>query len=294
MKLHCFLFCIFSLFSSSYQISIERSQSDELPLLILISFDGFRWDYLENHTLPNFEEYFVRDGVKANRGVKNVFSSVTFPNHWTIATGLYPESHGIVANGMYDTSINKTFYAYGKDDNNTIWFGQNEAAMPIWLLNQLKDKSRRRSGILGTFPGANVPIKNETAFVTFDYALDDKLNWFVKINKFISWFLDDKNAINFGVLYFGQPDETGHEFGPYSNEIANMLKNIDYIVGYLVQKLKYVGLYDRMNIIITSDHGMDTASLDNSLNLNDYVDITKFKAYGGLTQINIFPNDRKF
>jgi len=72
-----------------------------------------------------------------------------------------------------------------------------------------------------------------------------------------------------------------------------MLKNIDYIVGYLVQKLKYVGLYDRMNIIITSDHGMDTASLDNSLNLNDYVDITKFKAYGGLTQINIFPNDPK-
>jgi ectonucleotide pyrophosphatase/phosphodiesterase family protein 5 len=129
--------------------------------------------------------------------------------------------------------------------------------------------------------------------VTFDYALDDKLNWFVKVNQFVSWFLDEKSPINFGVLYFGQPDETGHEFGPYSNEIADLLKNIDYIVGYLVQKLKYVGLYDKTNIIITSDHGMDTASLDKSINLNDYVDITKFKSYGGLTQINIFPNDRK-
>ncbi len=62
--------------------------------LILISFDGFRWDYLENHTLPSLNKYFVNDGVKITKGLKNAFSTVTFPNHFTLATGLYPESHG--------------------------------------------------------------------------------------------------------------------------------------------------------------------------------------------------------
>ena len=62
--------------------------------LILISFDGFRWDYLENNTLPNLNKYFVNDGCKVIKGLKNVFSTVTFPNHFTLATGLYPESHG--------------------------------------------------------------------------------------------------------------------------------------------------------------------------------------------------------
>ena len=60
----------------------------------MISFDGFRWDYLENVTLPNMNEYFVNDGVKVNEGLVNVFPTVTYPNHWTLATGLYPQFHG--------------------------------------------------------------------------------------------------------------------------------------------------------------------------------------------------------
>src|SRR5436853_538726 len=68
--------------------------SDDNPLLILISFDGFRWDYLENHTLPNFQRFFVKEGVKVSGGLLNAFTTVTVPNHWTLATGLYPESHG--------------------------------------------------------------------------------------------------------------------------------------------------------------------------------------------------------
>lgn len=73
---------------------VLNSKPLDTPNLILISFDGFRWDYLENHTLPNFHKYFLKDGVKVSKGLKNAFSTVTFPNHWTLATGLYPESHG--------------------------------------------------------------------------------------------------------------------------------------------------------------------------------------------------------
>jgi predicted AlkP superfamily pyrophosphatase or phosphodiesterase len=75
------------------ELDILNNQNNE-SLLILISFDGFRWDYLENHTLPYLNKYFVEDGVKVKKGLKNAFTTVTFPNHWSLATGLYPESHG--------------------------------------------------------------------------------------------------------------------------------------------------------------------------------------------------------
>jgi predicted AlkP superfamily pyrophosphatase or phosphodiesterase len=73
-----------------------KYDEQNLPNLILISFDGFRWDYLENHTLPFIQKYFVENGAKVNRGIKSAFTTVTFPNHWTLATGFYPESHGII------------------------------------------------------------------------------------------------------------------------------------------------------------------------------------------------------
>jgi predicted AlkP superfamily pyrophosphatase or phosphodiesterase len=285
-------FILFALISIANTKVLDQN-SDKPPLLLLISFDGFRWDYLENYTLNNFQEYFIQNGVKVHTGLRNAFTTVTFPNHWTIATGLYPESHGIVANVIYDNELNETYYDFGPLDNKTEWFGQNQNAVPIWILNQLQGKESRRSGIMGAYPGSNVPIANTTAYVTFDYELESQLNWFRKVDMLVNWYMDDKNPINFGVLYFPEPDDTGHQFGPYSIEISKMIHNCDYVIGYLIQKLKMVGLYDQMNIIITSDHGMDTATEDHSLNLNEYVDISKFNSYGGLTQINIFPHDRK-
>jgi ectonucleotide pyrophosphatase/phosphodiesterase family protein 5 len=118
------------------------------------------------------------------------------------------------------------------------------------------------------------------------------MDWYAKVDKLIEIFIND-NRTNLGVLYFVEPDEIGHEFGPYSNETRFVLQKCDQIVGYLIKRLKEVDLFDYANIIITSDHGMDTASLENSIDLNDSVNISTFKAYGGLTYINIFPNASK-
>lgn len=93
--------------------------------------------------------------------------------------------------------------------------------------------------------------------------------------------------------FFFYSDEVGHEFGPYSKELEAVLHKCDSVIGYLISKLKETNLFQRTNIIVTSDHGMDTASLDKSIDLIDYVDIKKFKSYGGLTQINIFPVNGK-
>ncbi len=194
---------------------------------------------------------------------------------------------------MYDKNLNQTYYDFGPLDNDTNWFGQNPVTMPIWLLNQLAGKTNRRSGIVGAFPGSNVKIANEAAYRTIDYELDDNLNWFVKVDTLISWFKSDVDPINFGVLYFAEPDDTGHQYGPYSDNIKEILYKCDAIIGYLIRRLVVENLFERMNIIITSDHGMDTASVDHAINLVDHVDTSKFESYGGLTQINIFPNNRK-
>jgi predicted AlkP superfamily pyrophosphatase or phosphodiesterase len=87
MKIFILLLLLFITFKK-----IESKTQKEV--LILISFDGFRWDYLENNTLPNFSKYFIKQGSKITKGLINAFSTVTFPNHWTLSTGLTPESHG--------------------------------------------------------------------------------------------------------------------------------------------------------------------------------------------------------
>jgi ectonucleotide pyrophosphatase/phosphodiesterase family protein 5 len=230
---------------------------------------------------------FNRRLVKVSNGIQNVFTTVTFPNHFSLATGLLPESHGIVANVMYDSKLNQTFYDFGKFDNSSQWFGQSNQTLPIWILNE-------KSGIIGGFPGGNVPFLNRTVLYSEDYF--NKLDWFTKVDNLLKLFMLDKmeSRINLGVLYFPEPDETGHTYGPYSNEIKEILLKCDQIIGYLIEKLKELKLFDNMNIIITSDHGMDTASYGNSIDLIDYVDINKFDSYGGLTQINIFPKSCKY
>lgn len=252
--------------------------------LILISFDGFRHDYIEKHQLFYINKYFLSKGVRVKNGLVNAFTTVTFPNHMTLATGLYAETHGIVANSMFDPIINETFYAFGSKDNDTKWFAQNHITMPIWILNQI---NFGKSAIVGGFPGANVPFADHTVFYSEDY--DNKLDWYTKVNRIVDLFINQ--SINFGVLYFPEPDETGHQFGPYSEEIGKVLEKIDTLVGYLMIRLEYSGLLDTINVIITSDHGMDTANYEKSLDLSDYVDINLFNIYGGLTQINIFPKN---
>lgn len=280
------LICVFISICNSFYI-----QNSPIPKLILISFDGFRWDYLENYTLPNIQEYFVNDGVKADRGLKNSFTTVTFPNHWSLATGLYPESHGIVGNIMYDPKLKQVFDAYDTLDNNSIWYGQNKQAIPIWILNQLQySNQNRKSGIVGAYPGSLSRFHNQSVYLQADFNYPDEINWFIKVETLVDWFLNE--GINFGVLYFPEPDDYGHIYGPYNKlEMSKILSRCDYIIGYLIEKLKTSGLFDQINIIITTDHGMESVSEDRATYLDKYVDITKFKSYGGLSYRNIFPND---
>ena len=137
-----------------------NSSSASPPKLLLVSFDGFRADYLQNYEFPHLQN-FIKEGVLVEQ-VKNVFITKTFPNHYSIVTGLYEESHGIVANSMYDVNTKKHFSDH--NDKDPFWWNE---AVPIWVTNQLQDN---RSSAAAMWPGTDVPIHNSTPSYFMNYS----------------------------------------------------------------------------------------------------------------------------
>ena len=268
----------------------------EHPLLLLVSFDGFRWDYLhkvkclKGRQTPNFDK-LIETGVFVQNGVKNAYITKTFPNHFSIVTGLYEESHGVIGNTMYDPKFDKYFNIKNASNvADTFWFDNGEPMYsgfpePIWLTNQnTGGKHPRRSGVM-FWPGSEA--KNMTAyhFMKYDPDLPNK----ERIDTVVNWFATEDNPINLGLLYFSEPDHTGHSVGPDSEAMIDLIVTLDELVGYLVQKLQEGRLWSRMNLIITSDHGM--AEVKEVIALDDIVDKSLYENINGGPVWNILPKE---
>nr|DBA25687.1 TPA: hypothetical protein GDO54_010051 [Pyxicephalus adspersus] len=240
----------------------EATSNRSSPKLILVSFDGFRADYLLNYSMPNLQE-FINDGVLV-REVTNIFITKTFPNHYAIVTGLYAESHGIVANSMFDLKTNQTFNLNDfASKTNPVWWNE---ATPIWVTNQ---RMGRRSGS-AMWPGSDVQIQNTTLSNFLPY--DPNVTFAERVNNITDWFTRPNDPINFATLYFEEPDKSGHKFGPENRKnMSDLLKGIDEHIGVLVSKLKEEKLWDTVNVIITSDHGMAQCSEDRVIVLDNCI-----------------------
>ncbi|KAJ8041854.1 Ectonucleotide pyrophosphatase/phosphodiesterase family member 5 [Holothuria leucospilota] len=238
------------------------SQSRE-KLVLLISFDGFRWDYLNRGLTPTFNK-FASDGGKANYTI-DAFITKTFPNHYTLVTGLYEESHGIVANDIYDPILHERFSLGNLDPK---WWSQN-GQEPIWITNQ------RQGGSSGVVDYPGMDVKFDGMLPNFEY---DAYNETVPFNERIDFTVElfSNESINFAALYFHEPDRTGHLFGPDSKEMNETLKLCDDTMNYLIQKLKDADLYDKINIIVTSDHGMASTDLSQTIFAVDYLNGTVY------------------
>ncbi|XP_075057415.1 bis(5'-adenosyl)-triphosphatase enpp4-like [Mixophyes fleayi] len=232
------------------------------PRLILVSFDGFRADYLSNYSWTNLQG-FIDAGVLVTE-VKNVFITKTFPNHYSLVTGLYAESHGVVANSMYDPATNQTFdVGNSTSKTNPVWWNE---ATPIWVTNQ---RAGRRSGS-AMWPGSNTCIQNTTLSEFLMY--NRNVTFEERVDNITAWFTRADEPINFATLYFEEPDVSGHFFGPEDIEnMTKVLSAVDKHIGYLVSKLKEVKLWDTVNVIITSDHGMAQCSKDRVIVLDNCI-----------------------
>ncbi|XP_068198313.1 chloride intracellular channel protein 5b isoform X3 [Antennarius striatus] len=258
------LFCLYALLLplvSLHSLNKHGVSVAARPKLLLLSFDGFRWDYILRVPTPNFNS-IMNQGVMVEQ-VECTYITKAFPNHYTLVTGLYPETHGIVANEMYDPGLNQSFSMKTGNVYESRWW---EEAVPLWVTIQ---KAGRRSGaamwpgtdvkIHGMFPNRYLPYNASVSFET-------------RVERIIEWFsAPDGEAVDFGLLYWEEPDRSGHDLGPQSSSMDDVIAGIDEKLGFLMNELKKAGLYEKVNLIVTSDHGMAQLSSDKIIELDEYV-----------------------
>ena len=212
---------------------------------------GFRWDYLNRHALPTFNK--LKSAGSHADYIVNSFSTVTFPNHWSIVTGMHEEAHGIVQNVMYDRLMNATFNftaANHTASSDALWFGQNSRVEPIWSTNQRGGAGRRSAA---EWVGSHVPFSNQTiVHIAYNHSTPFRQ----LVDQFVQMLATDSGndpavAVNFGALYFDEPDHTGHLYGPYSSQMSDKLAELDQLLAYLLTQVKEHGLAKQLNIIVT-------------------------------------------
>lgn len=234
----------------------------ERPKLLLVSFDGFRWDYIIQVPMPNFNAV-AKEGVMVEQ-VENTYITKTFPNHYSLVTGLYAESHGIVANEMFDPAFNRSFSMETGSIYEPQWW---EEAEPLWVTIQ---RTGGRSGA-AMWPGSDVKIHG--VFPNRYLRYNASVSFESRVERIIEWFsAPGDESVNFAVLYWEEPDESGHKLGPQNPEMDRVITEIDENLGFLVSELKKAGLYENMNLIVTSDHGMAQLPDEHIIELDQYVD----------------------
>jgi len=263
---------------------------EELSRVLLISLDGFRWDYIDmvnrkGSETPHFQMLIDNGVIVKDPGVQNVFVTKTFPNHYSLVTGLYEESHGIVGNEFYDPVYDETFTIPTMNDIKW-WNGtRGQKVEPVWVTNDVEGGEHHASGVY-FWPGSEVKGMHPRYFVSpFNMSIPFR----ERAKTVAGWFTQANMPINFGVMYYHEPDETGHQHGPDSTEMVQMIVELDERIGYLISVLKEKNIFDELNIILTSDHGMSTMHAD--VYLDDHVNSSLYSFFGGSPIANILPKD---
>ncbi|CAL8070951.1 unnamed protein product [Orchesella dallaii] len=269
--------------------SVPLRNISEHPVILVVSFDGFRYDYLDKVDTPALHE--LKNGGVSVPYMEPVFPTKTFPNHQSIATGLYAESHGIVDNSMYDPLYNKTLSGFVDDPG---FWNYHQDVLPIWIRNEMAGEGRT-SGCL-MWPGSSQPYgpNDDTLPTYYPPQYDGTVPWENRVETVISWITNDTKPANLVFLYFDEPDTHGHAFGPNQNETLEEVSKVDGRAAYLISKLKEAELFDKINLIILSDHGMQEVTQERIVNITDLIDETLLEArYGGTPVMQLIPKEGK-
>jgi predicted AlkP superfamily pyrophosphatase or phosphodiesterase len=230
--------------------------------VVLVSLDGFHPDYLDRPAAPRLRE-LAAHGVRA-RWLLPVAPTLTFPNHYTIVTGLYPAHHGIVGNSIRDTTIG---YPFTIRDSAAVrdprWWGGE----PIWVTAQRQ--GRRTAAYF--WPGSEAPIGgiHPTWYRRFDPTVPNR----ERVDQVLAWLrLPADSAPALVLLYLGDVDEAGHAFGPEAPQTDLAIARVDSAIGRLQDGLAASGLTDLVDLLVVSDHGMAAVDSTQVIYLDDYLD----------------------
>lgn len=272
-----FLLLAFNAFSLA-----QKPIRDLKPTVILVSLDGFHPDYLGKYSPPTLNK-LAKNGVRAKWLIPS-FPTKTFPNHYTIATGLYPENHGIIENNIYDFD---TVFTLGKREevqNSRWWLGE-----PIWVT---AEKQNQRAAAF-FFPGTEAEIAGFRP--TFWKTYDGKIPNEERVAQILRWIdLPENERPTFYTLYFSDTDDAGHGFSPDSDEVKRAVAKVDGDLKRLYDGLKRRKIEKKVNLIVVSDHGMATVNQSNVVKLDDYFnfeDAERILWTGEIVQI--FPKENK-
>ena len=242
--------------------------------VILVSLDGFRYDYPTKYGAPHLQA-MAKDGASAPDGMLPSYPSLTFPNHLSIVTGLYPEHHGIVANSFFDPNRTpeqgQTYvYTQSKTNGDGSWYG----GTPLWVL---AEQQGMRSACL-FWPGSEAEIQGKRPSYYLKY--DDKLDDAKRVDQVIAWLgLPPEQRPHFITLYYSNVDHAGHAYGPDSDEVRAAVHHVDNMIGDLQTKLAALKL--PVDLIVLADHGMVTLKGD-PIDLSTYADLSDVHTEGSL------------
>lgn len=277
----CFLVII--LLVSCFQVFAQVKPIKDLkPTVILLSLDGFRYDYLDKYQPPTLNQ-LAKNGVRAKWMIPS-FPTKTFPNHYTVATGLYPSHHGIVENNVFDYGIVFSMSNRKEVENPRWWLGE-----PIWVTAQ------KQGQIAASyfFPGTETLIKGEQPRNWRRYNGDVPNS--MRIDKVLSYLdLPTEKRPTMISFYFSDTDDVGHEFGPDAEETKYAVWEVDALIKRLMEGLKARKIDKKVNVIIVSDHGMANYYMKNVTFLDDYFNFDLTERIIWTSEIiQIFPKQGK-
>lgn len=276
-----FLVIALSLCLSACQPRVS-AQSCNKQITVILSLDGFRWDYPDKTYTPNLDQ-IAADGVKAESMIPS-FPSKTFPNHYTIVTGLYPDHHGLVNNSFFNPELNRSYSMGAKDSRFDPAFYGGE---PIWIT------AKKQGLITASFfwVGSDVPVQGMNPDYFKKY--DGSIPYINRIDTIIYWLsLPESIRPRLILAYYEEPDGIGHKYGPEDPRTFEAVHEIDSLTGILYKRIKMLAIADSVNFIIVSDHGMGEISPKDVVTLRDYIpEKWPVRIEGGNPIFNLYASD---
>ncbi len=265
------------------RVIAERSNSaaqQQKPYVILISADGFRYDYAQKYQAKHLLALSA-GGVQAE-GMIPSYPSLTFPNHYTLVTGLYPAHHGLVNNSFYDKKRDGRYSMSAKDKvQDSSWYG----GTPLWVL------AEQQQMLAASFfwVGSEAAVKGVRP--TYSYDFTEKFPMADRIEVVKEWLdLPEEKRPHLITFYISEPDHSGHDHGPEGEEAAAAVKMVDDALFQLTEVVKRSGL--PVNFIFLSDHGMTAVDRNAPLQLPKSIDTDKFVIPASGTIVSLHAKDK--
>jgi len=271
--------CLLAACAAGAALLRAQETSAAKPLTILVSFDGWRWDYDTKAPAPNLRALVAR-GVRAEALIPE-FPTKTIPNHYSMATGLYPGHHGMIANVIRDPASGRTFHRTDRAEvENPMWWGGE----PIW-------NAAQRQGLIAAtmfWPGSEAPVGGMRP--RYWRQFDDGLPAAARVDQVLAWLdLPADQRPSFITLYLDETDTMGHWYGPDSAQVRDAIAHSDAQLGRLIEGLTSRGLSGGANVVVVSDHGMASTSQRETIFVDDYLKLDDVELTDVNPTLNVIP-----